>query len=331
MVWRYVVFLLISGIICYAVPSYFLCQETLAQSQSEGKNASGKAKNALPFGWTNKEHARLEETKPRLVPDIPFLDENDQPHIFEEFYGQVVLLNFWATWCTPCVQEMPALSKLQKDFKRKNFKVVAMSQDFKGASVVKEFYDVNGITNLNIYLDPGNTLFRAFSVVGLPTSILIDSEGNEIARIIGIVDWENEDIRQFILKYTDQKTYNVPVKPPAAQVKADGAITVAAPMAASDSEKKASSGMMIPVTHTKESEGTAAPDAVNAKEEKAPKEDKKADVKTDDAKEASAGKVKEQANYNTIPETAVTTLPGAANKPASPPDLADPMARRPIN
>lgn len=326
MVWRYVVFILISGIICYAVPSYFLCQETLAQSQSEGKKASGKAKNALPFGWTNKEHARLEETTPTPVPDIPFLDENDQPHIFEEFYGQVVLLNFWATWCTPCVQEMPSLSKLQKDFKRKNFKVVAISQDFKGASVVKEFYDVNDITNLNIYVDPRNTLFKAFSVIGLPTSILIDAEGNEIARIIGIVDWGNEDIRQFILKYTDQKTYNVPVKPPSTQVKADGAITVATPMAASDSEKKASSGMMIPVTHTKE-----APEAVEpVAEEKAPKEEKK-DTTASNIKGNNAAKAKEQANDNPIPENAITTLPGVMAKPTSPPDLADPTARRAIN
>jgi thiol-disulfide isomerase/thioredoxin len=154
---------IIASIILY--PAYSLCKEPSVAPHSEAKLVNGKAKNTLNHTWVNREVGVLEEHEPILVPeDIPFMDENDQPHIFDEFYGQVLLVNFWATWCAPCTQEMPALSKLQRDFKRKNFKVLAISGDFKGVDAIREFYAAHEITNLPIYHDPKNVLSKTFGI-----------------------------------------------------------------------------------------------------------------------------------------------------------------------
>ncbi len=197
-------------------PIAVLGKEPTQSPQSEAKKPAGKAKNTVTHAWVNREEGVLEQHEPIPVPeDVPFYDENDQPHIFDEFYGQVLLVNFWATWCTPCTQEMPAIAKLQHDFRRKNFKVLAISGDFKGVEAIRDFYTAHEIRNLPIYHDPKNVLAKTFGVTAFPTSLIIDAEGNEIARIFGsYVDWESEEFRQFILDHTDQKTYNVPAAIP---------------------------------------------------------------------------------------------------------------------
>jgi thiol-disulfide isomerase/thioredoxin len=186
---------------------------------------------------------RFETSAPKALPEIQFFDEVGKPHLFEEFYGKVVLLNFWATWCAPCIKEMPDLSKLQKDFKRKNFKIIAISEDFKGAEEIRAFYKTNELTNLGIYMDKKNALFKELGIVGLPTTIIIDSEGKEVARAMGYIDWENSDLRSFIDKLTDGKTYAPE------QITLQPAPTTAAPVA--------------PVTPTAPAAQTTAPPAAS--------------------------------------------------------------------
>jgi len=175
-----------------------------------------------------KSEERFEKSPPKSLPDITFYDEVGKPHTLEEFYGKVVLLNLWATWCAPCTKEMPDLSMLQKSFKRKNFKIIAISEDFKGVDAIREFYKTNEITNLGLYADKRNAIFNTLGIVGLPTSIIINSEGKEVARVMGYVDWESDTLRNFIDKLTDGKSYapeQVTLQPPPAPEVPEKAVT----------------------------------------------------------------------------------------------------------
>ncbi|WP_286738248.1 TlpA disulfide reductase family protein [Thiomonas sp. SCN 64-16] len=98
-----------------------------------------------------------------------------------DFKGKVVLLNIWATWCPPCVHEMPTLDKLQKLLGGKNFAVVPLSVDKGGIYTVKSFYDDNFISHLPIYVDPTTQVLDTLSILGTPTTILINKQGEEIA------------------------------------------------------------------------------------------------------------------------------------------------------
>lgn len=189
------------------VSSPCLAQKEDKSNKIDAKSSNGKEKNTENIVLKQKPMERFEQTKPKDLPEIPFFDERGKARIFEDFYGKVVILNIWATWCAPCVEEMPAISKLQKDFKRKNVKVVAVSEDFKGAEEIRAFYKTYEITNLGIYMDQKNALFNALGIVGLPTSIIIDSNGKEVARAMGYIDWENPELRAFIDSLTDGKSY----------------------------------------------------------------------------------------------------------------------------
>ncbi|MDD4886942.1 MAG: TlpA disulfide reductase family protein [Thiomonas sp.] len=118
-----------------------------------------------------------------------------------DFKGKVVLLNIWATWCPPCVREMPTLDKLQKLLGGKNFAVVPLSVDKGGIYTVKSFYDDNFISSLPIYVDPTTNVLDALNILGTPTTILIDKQGKEIARTMGPEDWNQPAVIAQIKHY----------------------------------------------------------------------------------------------------------------------------------
>lgn len=134
---------------------------------------------------------------------LPFYDENGNEVTLKQFKGKLIVLNFWATWCTPCAAEMPSLDALQEDFLDKELpvKVVALSEDFKDAATIRSFYTQNSIQHLDIYQDKKNALFRELGVISLPTTLLIDQKGNEILRMSGYVDWNNPDVKEFIRNF----------------------------------------------------------------------------------------------------------------------------------
>ncbi|AIL66112.1 Cytochrome biogenesis protein tlpA [Rickettsiales bacterium Ac37b] len=156
--------------------------------------------NDLPDSPTNLNY-NIEEYPPQSLPDDYLFDENDKGHLLEEFDGQVVLLTFWATWCTSCLGEMQDLDILQKDFKKKPLKVIAISEDFKGIDVVSDFYKLHEIKYLDKYIDKKGVLFNAFNIIGVPTSIIINHHNKEVARVIGAVDWNDPSLRNLLNKY----------------------------------------------------------------------------------------------------------------------------------
>jgi thiol-disulfide isomerase/thioredoxin len=141
---------------------------------------------------------------PRPAPEIGFTDLQGTPLQLADFRGKLVLVNLWATWCGPCVEEMPSLDRLQASLKGRDFVVLALSSDRGGARVVEPFLKDHGIANLHIYLDPKSIATRGLGVRGLPTNILIDRDGKEVGRIEGSATWDSAEASALIRWYLDR-------------------------------------------------------------------------------------------------------------------------------
>jgi thiol-disulfide isomerase/thioredoxin len=127
---------------------------------------------------------------PVPAPAISFIDRDQHERTLDDFRGRVVLLNFWATWCDPCVKEMPALAHLQATLAGQPFMVVAVSQDRGGLPRVERFYREHELTGLDMFVDKTSKSARSFKLRGLPTTVLLDEQGREIGRLEGAADWD---------------------------------------------------------------------------------------------------------------------------------------------
>ena len=132
---------------------------------------------------------------------ISFLDENDREININEFKGKLILLNFWAVWCAPCKEEMPSLDKLQINKDLDNLEIFPVNVGNDSVEKSKDFFKELSIKNLQIYFDPKISLARTLALRGVPTSVLINKQGKEFARIIGIVDFEDPEIINWLSKY----------------------------------------------------------------------------------------------------------------------------------
>ena len=130
---------------------------------------------------------------PKALPDIAFTDADDKPLRLGDYKGKAVLVNFWATWCAPCVKEMPSLDRLQAEMGKDKFIVVPLSLDGPSKPKVQPFYKDKNLTNLGIYFDKGKKVQQALDISVLPTSILIDAEGREIGRLQGDAEWDKPE------------------------------------------------------------------------------------------------------------------------------------------
>ncbi len=137
--------------------------------------------------------ARLQLGKPKPVPDLAFTDADDKPLTLGAYKGKAVLLNFWATWCAPCVKEMPSLDKLQAEMGSDKFVVLPLSLDGPTRSKVKPFYDDKKLAHLGVYFDKSRKLMQALDVGILPTSILIDPQGRLVGRLEGEAEWDTPE------------------------------------------------------------------------------------------------------------------------------------------
>ena len=133
---------------------------------------------------------------PEEVPEITFTDAGQSEHRLSEFRGRGAVVNLWATWCQPCVAEMPSLAKLAAALKDDRIAVLPLSSDRGGVARVQRFFTDHGITGLPILIDPNGAATRAFDARGLPTTILIDTQGRERARLEGPADWSSDEAAQ---------------------------------------------------------------------------------------------------------------------------------------
>lgn len=116
----------------------------------------------------------------------------------KDFRGRLVLVNFWATWCFPCIREMPHLLALQKRRGGEDFTVLALSQDFNGWEKVAPFIEKNGLQELPVYLDDRLAISRSLKIPGLPVTVLLDRDGTVLGQLVGDADWGSSDVVELI-------------------------------------------------------------------------------------------------------------------------------------
>jgi thiol-disulfide isomerase/thioredoxin len=142
--------------------------------------------------------------QPRPVPETAFVDSRGRSTTLGDFKGRVVLLNFWATWCGPCIREMPSLERLQAALGGEDFTVLALSEDFQGWDVISAFVARHGLATLPVFRDIDMKASKAFRIPGLPTSILIDRQGRQVGRLRGTTEWDSEQSLRLIRHFMAQ-------------------------------------------------------------------------------------------------------------------------------
>jgi len=135
---------------------------------------------------------------PVELPEVSFVAADGTPHRLSEFAGRGMVVNFWATWCGPCVAELPALSALARTLAPDDIAVLTLSSDRGGAGVVQAYFDEHGISGLPVLLDLHGEGARAVRARGLPTSLVIDKQGRERARLEGSADWATPEAAQAV-------------------------------------------------------------------------------------------------------------------------------------
>ena len=136
--------------------------------------------------------------EPLKVPNNTFFDNNQKEIRLSNYLGRGLVLNFWATWCAPCIKEMPDLDRLHAKLKSSNIDVLAVSEDREGLHIVRKFYAAHNLKELEILIDPKGKLLRAAGGRGLPTTILIDQQGYEVGRLLGVADWDPPESINFL-------------------------------------------------------------------------------------------------------------------------------------
>lgn len=136
---------------------------------------------------------RLRLLDPAIVPpEVTFLDADGAHHSIKDYAGRGVVLNLWATWCAPCVAELPSLDILAGKLAGQQVAVLPLSSDRGGAPAVRRFYEQHGITKLPVLLDPQGAAMRAFGVAGIPATFLVDRRGMERAHVEGDQNWGSQ-------------------------------------------------------------------------------------------------------------------------------------------
>ncbi len=136
--------------------------------------------------------------EPQEVSDVTFTDPDGGEFQLTDFAGKHVLVNFWATWCAPCRKEMPMLSELQTEFGGEAFEVVTIATGRNELQGIRRFFEEVEVDNLPLFLDPRSGLARDMGILGLPITLILDPDGNEIARMRGDAEWNSPSAKAII-------------------------------------------------------------------------------------------------------------------------------------
>lgn len=133
---------------------------------------------------------------PVTIPEAVLLDAEDGEHSLAEYEGKWVVLNFWATWCAPCRHEMPSLDRLQVAMP--GLAVVPVATGRNAVEGINRFFEEAKITSLPILRDPKSELARGMGVMGLPVTVILNPEGQEVARLIGDAEWDSDSAKAIL-------------------------------------------------------------------------------------------------------------------------------------
>lgn len=143
---------------------------------------------------------------PQAVSDVAFqLADDAGTATLADYRGKYVLLNFWATWCAPCRKEMPQLEALQKEFGGEHFEVLTIATGRNSPEGIKRFFEEAGVTSLPRHQDPRQALAGQMGIFGLPITLLIDPDGQEIARLRGDAKWDSDSARAIVKALVDSR------------------------------------------------------------------------------------------------------------------------------
>ena len=138
---------------------------------------------------------------PKKLEKLNFIIINNETINLNNFENSLIIINFWATWCAPCIEEMPSLNRLQANTDFNNLKIIPINVGRDNIEKSKSFYKKLKINNLEIYFDKNVELANKFLLRGLPTTVFINKEGEEFARIIGFVNFDDKNIIKWLQKY----------------------------------------------------------------------------------------------------------------------------------
>ena len=140
---------------------------------------------------------------PQPVSDAAFTDTNGTEFTLADWEGKTVVVNFWATWCAPCRKEMPGLDRLQTEMGGDDFEVVTIATGRNSVQGIVKFFEETGVENLPILLDPRSSLGRDMGVLGLPITVMLNPEGEEIARLRGDAEWDSDNAKAILQAVMD--------------------------------------------------------------------------------------------------------------------------------
>lgn len=170
-----------------------------ANSSGEVPTVSGEARSPAANGNGQAFSYTIDRSKAETpAPDFTFTGPDGADATLQDFAGKPMLVNLWATWCAPCVAEMPTLDAVAKNYGAKRLAVLTISQDSQGESVVKAFFQKHELPNLKGWIDPENQFGFHYATGMLPTTVLYDTQGKEIARVVGALDWNSKEGRDLI-------------------------------------------------------------------------------------------------------------------------------------
>lgn len=149
--------------------------------------------------------ARFSPEAPVSVPAVAFIDARGGAHSLEEFRGRYVLLNLWATWCAPCLTELPALAALSHAMDKRRFVVVAVALPPGDIVNAQQFLAAHNASHLTAYFDSQTMFMRSFHAYGLPMTVLINPQGHEIGRAVGAASWDAPSSIRYLKQYTNEE------------------------------------------------------------------------------------------------------------------------------
>jgi thiol-disulfide isomerase/thioredoxin len=196
----YLVAAIIAAIVGFGTVYVSFAPSDNGDTASSGGTGAGTVTGSGPLAGLNKGAlaALLVRPEPLDVPAFTFTDADGKPKSLADFKGKIVLLNIWATWCVPCREEMSALNQLVTKLGGSDFVVVAVNIDRGGPDKAASFLKETSATHLALYTDPTGRLFSTLKTVGMPTTLIIDREGKEMARLIGPADWASPEAMRLI-------------------------------------------------------------------------------------------------------------------------------------
>ena len=152
------------------------------------------------FAETSEVNKFLFNKNPQPIVNLEVSDINDnKTDILNEDFN-LLLINFWATWCSPCTKEMPSLNELQSKFEKNQLKIVTIATGRNNPNKIVNFFEEYNLTNLENYRDPKGKLALDLGVLGLPFSIIISKDKKDIARLIGPIDWSKKEVEDLFLE-----------------------------------------------------------------------------------------------------------------------------------